>query len=411
MSTEKWMKKTPTRTLFSRLVTIISGLTFSIVVLFTAATLLITYSFEDALFNDRLALAHAKVKEGEALPYNIQLIDSLGELAPNLVQQLRYFEFDQSSEFGEFSVEQRHYHYLTTAQGTLLYDTTDVSVVDKALNDVLLILLVLLIPTVLLTFWVANVSARYALKPFSQLSHIFTHVEYSSQQGNELIEELKEQDVKHIALELQQALQQKAELLSQQELFNQGMAHELRTPLQVMRNSVELLTASNPDLAGTGAIQRLEKSMSRMNRLSSGLLWLTSEQSFSGATNVTKTIKQALMQLDDACKVHGISVELVLDNNYDVAMPEEVLELIIFNLFNNVVHHGKAEGTNVIWHIEAKNKRLVFSNLAAEQPEYQLQERHFGIGLALVSRLTKRFSLVAFYQTNQDKFSAIISLV
>ncbi len=395
------------RTLFSRLVTIISGLTFSIVLLFTAATLLITYSFEDVLFNERMEQAHVKFKNGESLPYNIRVIDKLDELEPNIIQKLRYFEVGQGDIYGEFNLDQRHYHYLITEHGTILYDTTDVALVDRALEDVFLILGVLLIPTVVLTFWVAKLSARYALKPFTQLSEVFTKDQEFTAAESKQLDAIKEQDVRLIAMELQDALQQKAQLLEQQVTFNQGLAHELRTPLQVMRNSVELMRASHQEMADSAAFRRLEKSMTRMRRLSNGLLWLTSNQVFNGSTEVQATIQSTLLQLEEQCSVHGVCVELNFDKAHMVAMPEEVLELIVFNLFNNVVHHGREVDAKIEWSISTQGNLLRFSNLASNMPK---EEQHFGIGLSLVSRLTERFGYTITHLHTRDQFCVSMSL-
>lgn len=399
------------RTLFSRLVTILSWLTLTIVALFTLATLIITYSFEDVLFNERLQQAHTKLKNGEALPYNIQLIDGLNELEPDLMQRLRYFELGQSNEYGEFRFDKRHYHYLVTEEGTILYDTTDVFLVERALEDVFLILGVLFIPTVILTLWVAKISARYALKPFAQLSELFvTQQQDLSKQQNE-IEKIQEQDVKHIALELQRALQQKAELLEQQVMFNQGMAHELRTPLQVMRNSVELLAGNQRDIVNIPAFVRLEKSMNRLSRLSNGLLWLTSEQEFVGSTNAADTINHVLTQLKALTKAHNIRINFQVHENVNVVMPSEVLELIVFNLFNNVIHHGYAGDLGIDWHIELCSKQLRFANLANKRARQEINELHFGIGLNLVSRLAERFHLSASYKTVEGSFITTLTLL
>lgn len=391
------------RTLFSRLVTILAWLTLTIVALFTAATLIITYSFEDVLFHERLQQAHTKVKNGDVLPYNIRLIGALNELEPDLMQQLRFLEFGNNNEYGEFRFDKRHYHYLVTEEGTILYDTTDVSIVDRALEDVFLILGILLIPTIILTLWVAKLSARYALKPFTQLTQLFVGQHDVALQNSE-IDTIKEQDVKHIALELQRALQQKADLLEQQMIFNQGMAHELRTPLQVMRNSVELLAEKQQGLATTPAFLRLEKSMNRMARLSNGLLWLTSEQEFSDRINVAETVNKVLLQLDDLSKAHSVTVYFEVIGSTNAAVPTEVLELIVFNLFNNVVHHGQVTQDGIDWNIELCDHELRFSNLVAAQSVLEINEQHFGIGLNLVTRLAERFDLTVSYTKNKGHF-------
>lgn len=398
------------QTLFSRLVKTLSWLTFSIVLLFTAATLLITYSFEDVLLNERLKQAHNKLKAGEALPYNIKLIDGSNELEADLFQKIQYFEYGQSKAYGEFDVGKRHFHYLLTEDGTILYDTTDVSIVNRALEDVFLVLAILLIPAILLTLWVAKLSARYALIPFNQLSQLFIDSKKTTNIDESLLEKIKEQDIKEIARELQNALSQKSTLLDQQVMFNQGMAHELKTPLQVMRHSIELLNETHQELSLSPAFIRLENAMDRMQRLSNGLLWLTSEQRFEGCINVKQTIESAIASLQDLAKAHQVTIDFKVEQDFSLQMPKSVLELIVFNLFNNVVNHGKAIGGKIKWLIVVDNNEIRFANLIADNDVIEIQEQHFGIGLTLVSQLTKRFELSNAYVKQRDEFIVVLSI-
>ena len=268
----------------------------------------------------------------------------------------------------------------------------------------------LAIPTVLLTLWVAKLSARYALLPFTQLSSVFASGKKQTLVESIQLEAIKEQDVKQIAMKLQQALKQKADVLEQQVMFNQGMAHELRTPLQVMQNSVELLSTGQAEMASLPAFKRLEKAMIRMGRLSDGLLWLTSNQVFDGQTQVAETIVKTLDQLEEQCAAHGVIVQLNINTYRKVAIPEAVLALIITNLFNNVIQHGQPENEKLVWHIVANDEQLKFSNLANQASSPNLQAQHFGIGLTLVSHLAKRFNLVFGHQTVHEEFVVTLSL-
>ncbi|MCL1035884.1 HAMP domain-containing histidine kinase [Shewanella submarina] len=403
-----WRVSRPT--LSRRLTLSLSVLTFSIITLFSGATLLITYSFEDVLFNERLKQAHIQILNGESLPYNISLVDDLGERAPDLVQQILFLELGRDKAQGEFSFAGKHYHYLVTKQGTIVYDTSDVTIIQRALEDILLILGALLIPSILLTLWVARLTARHALKPFNQLSQLFLTTDQANQLSEDKLHAIKEADVREIAQQLHDALQQKSQLLEQQMTFNQGMAHELRTPLQVMQNSLELMQQSQPELKSAPALLRLQKAINRMHRLSVGLLWITSGQTFEGRINTQTSIQAILTELQPLADAHSIAIQLHPEEELWLQMPEEVLELIVVNLFNNVISHGSHSDALSLWDINIRSNGLVFSNPYGDSAAAAQTQGHFGLGLPLVGKLSERFGYRVSTQSKQGQYVTQITL-
>lgn len=422
-----FFQKKARRTLFNRLVRIISLLTFSIVMLFTAATLLITYSFETVLFNERLQQAHAIIKNGGSLPYEFTHYDlaqskTLDDEKQGLKQSLLAHVARQEKDYGKFQFEQSEYHYLLTNNGLIVYDTTNVTIIDRALEDVFLILAILLFPVAILTYWIAKVAARYALKPFSKLTQLFTQSQKHDAFESNLLQDIEEQDVKSIAIELQSALQlkahalqQKREILEQQVTFNRGMAHELRTPLQVMRHSVELLGECHPVLVESAAFRRLDSAMHRTIRLTNGLLWLTSEQAFTDKIDVQETVQNSILSLKDLSEIHSIVIDLEVKDNFRLGMPAVVLDLILFNLFNNVVTHASPvlasePEIQTKWTVVIDKNQITCGNAIIESAHEQAANHNFGIGLELVSRLAQRFGCNSTHKIQNGNFIARLSV-
>lgn len=390
--------------LFSRLVKVLLLLSLTIVTLFTLATLFITYSFEDVLFNERLKQAHLKLTAGEELPYDLKLVDRTVDMEPDILQRIRYLEIAGAKNEGEFSYEGRHYHYLLTEYGTILYDTTDVTIVGRALEDIFLILAVLLIPVLFLTYGVARYCAKYALKPFSQLCEVFTESEKNAVVNKQYVERIHEVDVKALASKLHDALNKKATILERQLLLNQGIAHELRTPLQVMEHSIELLSYSHEALCDSAPYVRLKRSTHRMTRLCNGLLWLTSDRVCNTQLSVGLCIRGFLEDVADLTSTHHVKVDLVITDELNILIPKEVLELIIFNLLNNVIQHGLMIESEKVWRISVDKGQIIFSNHVAPFASEKVDESNFGIGLILVTRLAERFSLLVNYDVDDSIF-------
>lgn len=398
------------KTLQSRLLKSISVFTLSLFLLFSATTLFIAYALEDALFKEQLQLASEKLNTDEPLPAHITLVSDITELKPTSIEQLLYLEFTNSDQAGEFSVDGKHFHYLTTEQGVLVLDTSEAGIINRAIDDILAILFFVLIPAMLLALWVARITAIHALKPFHQLSQLFVNHQNAEVMRLENLDHIHEQDVKHIALELMQALQQKAQLLEQQIAFNQGMAHELRTPLQVMTHSVEILSHSHEHLNNVTSFTRLNKSIQRMHRLCDGLLWLTSQQEFGKSTPVSQMLEASLTAFKDVIETHSIDVSIDTNANLQLGLPESVFELIVFNLLNNVVHHGHLTQGSTRWQIEISEQGIRFSNSIEQANEDIRDEERFGVGLKLVSMLAERFGYEAEISTKNHGFSFAIKV-
>lgn len=394
--------------LFSRLVKVMLLLTLTTVTLFTFATLFIAYSFEDVLFDERLKQAHLKLAAGESLPYDLKLIDTTVDIDQGLLERIRFFEMPGTKNLGELRLNGRHYHFLKTNFGTILYDTTDVTIVNRALEDIFIILGVLLIPVLFLTYWVARYSARYALKPFSQLCEVFTQSEQQTMINTDHLEDVREVDVKTLAYKLHDALDKKAETLERQTLLNQGIAHELRTPLQVMEHSIELLSYSHQAVCETASYVRLKKSARRMTRLCNGLLWLTSDRAYYTKLRTGACIQGLLEELNDVSKAHHVKIELEIIEELTFTMPKEVFELILFNLLNNVVLHGVKDGKFIVFRIQVNEKQVTFSNDANPDNKESADESNFGVGLMLVTKLAERFFVRTEYKNDCAQFSVAL---
>ena len=407
--TVSFIQKLQQKTLYTRFVKSVSLLTVGLFVLFSATTLFIAYGIEDAMFKEQLHQANDKHLQGKALPANISVIESLDGLKPSSIEQLIYLELSDVDTIGEFKLDGKHFHYLVTEQGVLLLDSTNAGIISRALDDILAILLFALIPAMILAIWVAKVIANHAIKPFHQLSELFITSKASAAVDANTLEKIQEQDVKLIATELWLTLEQKAQMLERQLAFNQGMAHELRTPLQVMTHSVELLGHGYEELNSVMAFQRLEKSIHRMHRMCNGLLWLTSEQSHSELLNVNQALNSSLSKLKDLIDTHKIEVEMSTETQVGFVIPEEVFELITFNLLNNVVHHGRLNAGVIKWQIILTDSTVTFSNECIDQIEDKQQKERFGIGLTLVSKLAERFGLNTKIKNDNTSFALSIT--
>jgi signal transduction histidine kinase len=383
-------------TLLFRLTKNITLLTCGLFLLFSAMTVFIAYSIEDALFNKQLSHAFLSLRAGDELPYNIKIITNLSEydLPPEFSQWSPMLKAGE--RFKEFSFQDRHFHFMIIEKGGLLIETTTLSVVTRAVDNIFLVLLLALFPALIATVLIAKKASKHALKPVSQITEAFSSDTETLVDLKTKLTEIEEVDIRYLANELITALEQKEEMLDQQITFNQGMSHELRTPLQVIHHSLELLSVANVDMTTQPAFGRLTKSVTRMQRTCNALLWLTSDQKHQQSTDVNQTIKLMLNETQELLSVHQIQTNVIANAQLSLVIPAVVLELMIFTLLTNVIHHCQTDGSEKQWLIIIDETGVTFSNpIIADASKQQSPER-FGLGHTLIDKLAKKFELQFF---------------
>ena len=311
-------------TLLSRVNNNILILTLALFTVFSLVTLFVVYSLEDAVFKKQLGEVYQGFLHSNRLPDDFKLVKDLSSFNLSSSEHLKYIEFDRNDKFNEFEYQGQHYHYMNVNEGILLFDTTNVRVIDGVIDDIFVILLVVFLPSLWGTFFIAKRVSTHAIKPFTKVSEVFLSDNYSLLEAKQVIEEIKEYDLRQMAKELITALEQKSLILEQQITFNQGMAHELRTPLQIMDHSVELMQSSDESLKNKPSFRRLARSIIRMKRISEALLWLTAPSSEKQSTNVKTVVERILLESDELLSTHGIDVQIT--SNQSLYIPVSMCE-------------------------------------------------------------------------------------
>jgi len=375
-------------------------LTLALFFLFSLMTVFIVFSLEDVIFKEQLQQNYQTFKQGGTLPSAYSVVKDSKKFELTAREQFKYFEFQEN--FGEFQQGDKHFHFMKTDLGVLLLDSTNLGIFTRIIDDIVLLLVVLLLPSLALTYWVSSKLSDQALKPFTQLYLAITNEKYQTDKVKKTINDIHEQDIKLLATKLVSALDQKASLLEEQIVFNQGMAHEIRTPLQVMSHSMELMEATSKEVATKPAFKRLNKSILRVNRISTALLWLTSNASETHETEVTSVIKNVLEESQILLEAHHIEVQINEHSQLSLPLPEVVVELIIFNLLTNVVHHCQMATSQKYWQIDIRQNDITFTNPTEESTTQDRATQGFGLGLMLVQKLTEKFG-VKFSVMQQEK--------
>lgn len=217
-------------------------------------------------------------------------------------------------------------------------------------------------------------------------------------------------------LQLQLEAMRKAE-----QQFTSEAAHELQTPLSIIKGQVELLIQSphlqESDMQRLGIILNHTNRLARLNK---ALLLLAKIDyiSYDDAPNsvdLKTIIEQILAQYQDMLELRQIKVNLLLTPT-EVHMNQALADVFISNLIQNAIRHNIANG-----HIDIylTSDHLSISNSGGElssDPESLFErfkresasEESLGLGLSIVRRIANHCGFQVQYHYENRKHTLIV---
>ena len=191
------------------------------------------------------------------------------------------------------------------------------------------------------------------------------------------------------------SLQHVREGLEREREFVSHASHELRTPIAVIRSSVELLHKLAGDTPGKGsnAIRRIDHASHTMTDLTETLLWLgRQDHDALPATRVQPgAMLEGLVQ-DLSYLLTGKQVEIdVHTDETACTIPATALRIVLGNLIRNAFQHTQCGSVRIsqsgnqlsIVNVNSDDDGLALSAEAENQLGY-------GLGLELVQRVTAK---------------------
>ena len=190
--------------------------------------------------------------------------------------------------------------------------------------------------------------------------------------------------------------------VEREQQFSRDASHELRTPVTVIKGSVELLKKklSLNDKSVNRPLERIERSVANMENIIETLLWLSREdaavdqnQNFAVVPVVQEIIEQNRYLIGNK----PVDFELVTEYELHLTMPAALFQIALTNLSRNAAQQTASGTIRVI----VKNDRVLVADTGAGiDTDYldQIAQPHthggrstgFGLGLSIVKRLCDR---------------------
>ena len=189
--------------------------------------------------------------------------------------------------------------------------------------------------------------------------------------------------------EMKQSLEKEKKKSERKLLFFSMTAHEIRTPLSIIKCSAQILENSEPewlDTKKTRNIHRIKGSVKKINQMLTDLLMLARAETNKLTLKPTRinlrqfcqqTLKEIKSERQEDCNISFIYKENL---NNEVYLDEKLLHSILFNLLSNAIKYSP-QGEVVNFDVKYLDESFVFT----------IQDQGIGIPLQDQAHLFETF--------------------
>jgi signal transduction histidine kinase len=205
--------------------------------------------------------------------------------------------------------------------------------------------------------------------------------------------------------------------------FSENAAHELQTPLAIIRNKVDtLLATSGLSEEQTALTASIEESIDRLNRLNRGLLQLSridnGQYSNYQKSSSAELIRSVTDEFKEIFELRSISLEIICLTDQIMVIDPDLARILFNNLINNAIKYTTPPGkvTIKIWKNEIRVSNTGLSALSGGDKIFNRFYREnqsqysTGLGLALVKSICMANSLEVRYEFSDGYHHFILTL-
>ena len=192
--------------------------------------------------------------------------------------------------------------------------------------------------------------------------------------------------------------------------FNENAAHEIQTPLAIIRSKAELLMqGKNMRKENLELIKSINEATNRIFRLNKGLLLISKidNQYYHEIKRVSlsRIIESYIEQYHEIMQLKNIRVEITSSSDAEVLMNDLLAEVLISNLIGNAVRYNVDSG---FIKFDINDSSIIISNSGLplrSDPEQLFRRFHkegnnpqsVGLGLSIVMKITENYGMQISY--------------
>ncbi len=218
-------------------------------------------------------------------------------------------------------------------------------------------------------------------------------------------------ELNELAELIRTSLRSVEEGLDREHRFLRHASHELRTPIGVIRNNVELIQKLQEHPSQDSVqkqqqvLDRIDRASLNMKHMTETLLWLSREEDHELPVHPVR--------LDNLVNEHaenllylaaGKKMEIAINTSpCMVEIPETVASIVLGNLIRNAFQHTHSGSVRID---QQENKVTIVNTLC--QPAQKGDDLGFGLGLQLIGQLTEKTGWP--YENIQGPFGNTVSI-
>ncbi len=312
--------------------------------------------------------------------------------------QQQFLAEPQRKEF--YGEQGRHYHLYTLSKNENVYLVAEVSqnlLVRPIRDGVIQFFLIFGGILSLVAFFIAWLLGRKTATPLKQLADLVDGVAPENI-PNTFAHNFPNNEIGVLAHTLENSMQQISKALEREKCFTRDTSHELRTPVAIIKNAVEVYHSKNTENDDNRQlISRISDAAMQMEQTVNTLLILAREEHNSENKTLTPLlplVEQSI--LDHSYMLNGKAIDVDVTNNCNTQIHAQsgMLKVLLDNLLSNAFQYTNLGEVNV----DFINNQLVISDTGPGIEEdisshitapavKGSQSTGYGFGLSIVKRL------------------------
>lgn len=202
--------------------------------------------------------------------------------------------------------------------------------------------------------------------------------------------------------------------------FSSNVAHELRTPIAVMKSQLDVFRQKTDDEDARKMLRVLDSNVSKLNGLVDAILSLRKKSKLKFVdVNLDILVDEIILDLEDKAEEHGVDL-IVKDTNISLVTDDGLLQRLVFNIVENAIKYNNPGGKVEISAKQVKDMVQIIvadTGVGISQADkerifelfYQIDssrgQEGFGIGLSLSKTIANMLGATIEITDNEPKGS------
>ena len=266
-----------------------------------------------------------------------------------------------------------------------------------------------------------------SLKPLKELKERVQEIDIDKVNSEEKIYmEGQSQEIEELSLAFQKSLDKIYGSYAREKALSSSIAHELNTPVAVMKSSLEIYLMKNKveDQELKELLDNFDENIDRISKIIESLLFLNRrENAISRKFDIKDLVEEIVFDLEDLAEEKNVNLISKMGSR-EIYTSDILLERVLYNLGKNAIAYNKEGGLVVFDFAEDEENYFIYvrdTGLGIDEEEkekvfdlfYRVDESRnkkiggYGIGLNLVKNIVEKLGGQVLIRDNLNENNEI----